>query len=329
MNTPRLERAFFEKGRRLGVIYNPRAGSAGSGQVLAGVLDTLARSGAQVQHWAARNASQVCELTERCLSQAVDVVVGIGGDGTLNAIGSRLVGTGVPFAALPGGTFNYFVRNLGLPDDAVAAAHALLDGDMREIGVGTVNGTVFLNNASFGLYRHVIEERERHKSRFGRNRVVALLSGLVTALRPHAVYEVELNAASAGTYRLRSPMVFFGCNRLQMAALSPRLAGCVEHDELAVLALMPMTRLDTIRVGVRALNGTLDASDRVRILCTHDSVVHRAGHTVRCAIDGEVRKFLLPLHVALRPRALRVLVPRAPGMPGMKDAVMHPRTRSA
>ena len=311
--------AAFGAGHRLGIIYNPRAGRKGSRAVLAAVLDTFAKSGAQVLHWPARNASQVRELTERCLAQRVDAVIGMGGDGTLNAIASRLVDSGVPFGALPGGTFNYFVRNLGLPDDALEAARVLLDGAVRAISVGAVNDQVFLNNASFGLYRRVIEERERHKARFGRNRVVALLSGAVTALRSHPVYDVELHTRQV-THRLRSPMVFFGCNRLQMAALSPRLEGCAQRDALAVLALKPMSRLDMLRVGARALTGTLDASDRVEVLCADDLVVERAGHTVRCALDGEVRKFLLPLQVRLRRQALHVLVPRAAAAPGINDA---------
>jgi diacylglycerol kinase family enzyme len=252
----------------------------------------------------------------------------MGGDGTLNAIASRLVDNDVPLAALPGGTFNYFARNLGLPNDALAAVQALLDSEVRDIPVGMVNDQVFLNNASFGLYRRVIEERERHKSRFGRNRAVALLSGIVTASRAHPLYEVELHSSAAGSHRLLSPMVFFGCNHLQLAALSPRLADCAARGQLAVLALMPMTRLDIIRTGARALAGTLDASARVRILCAEDLRVQRAGHTVRCAIDGEVRKFLLPLRVRLHRQALRVLVPRS-AAPGMKDAVMQPRIGSA
>jgi diacylglycerol kinase family enzyme len=302
--------AAFGKGHRLGVIYNPRAGSEGSRQALREVLEVLAQSGARVQYWPARNASQVRELTGRCLEQGVDAVVGIGGDGTLNAIGSRLVGTGVMFGALPGGTFNYFVRNLGLADDTLTAARELLRSEVRAVAVGEVNDQVFLNNASFGLYRRVIEERERHKSRFGRSRSVALMSGMVTALRSHPVYEVELHTAQ-GARHLLSPMVFFGCNRLQLAQLSPRLAQCAERESLAVLALKPMTRVDLLRVGARALTGTLDASERVEVLCADDLVVHRAGHTVRCALDGEVRKFLLPLRVRLRKHALHVLVPRA------------------
>lgn len=292
--------------------------------MLRAVFDVLGATGAHIEHWPARNASQVHELGERCLAQNVDAVIGIGGDGTLNAIASRLVDTGVILVALPGGTFNYFVRNLGIPGDAPAAVRALLDGEVGEVAVGAVNDQVFLNNASFGLYRRVIEERERHKSRFGRNRVVALASGILTALRAHPVYEVGLHTRD-GTRKITSPMVFFGCNRLQLSALSPRLADCAGCGALAVVALAPLSRTDMVRVGARALAGTLEASDRVHVLCADDILVQRAGHTVRCALDGEVRKFLLPLHVRLRPRALRVMLPGPPREPGMKDAVMPAR----
>jgi len=299
--------SILDKGHRLALIYNPRAGSA-QADVPARLLTRMGARGAHAQALPARNPQQMQAALDRCLAERVDAVFALGGDGTLRAVAARLAGSGIPLGPLPGGTFNYFVRNLGLPNRPLEAMEAMGAGTLRSVHVGEVNGQVFLNNASFGLYRSLIEERERHKARLGRSRAVALVSGLLTLLRAHRVYHVELRTGE--TQRaLDSPMVFFGCNALQLSRLSPRLAQCAREGRLAVLALRPIGRADVLALGARALTGTLEGAEQVEMLCAESLQVERAGHTVRCALDGEVRKLLLPLEVRLRRDALRVLAP--------------------
>lgn len=299
--------SILDKGKRLALVYNPRSGSA-QADLPARLLTRMGARGAHVSALPARSPSSMQAALDRCLDARIDAVFALGGDGTLRAIASRLAGSGIPLGALPGGTFNYFVRNLGLPAEPLEAFEAMCGGVVRSVHVGEVNGQIFLNNASFGLYRRLIEERERHKALLGRSRLVALLSGALTLLGRHPVYHVELR--SGETHRaLDSPMVFFGCNVLQLSRLSSTLAGCAQQGRLAVLALRPLRRADTLALAARALTGTLEGAAQVELLCAESLVVERSGHTVRCALDGEVRKMLLPLEVGLRRDALRVLAP--------------------
>lgn len=299
--------SILDKGRRLALVYNPRAGRA-QRDLPARLLTRLGAHGAAVLALPARTPAQLDAALDRCVGEGVDAVFGLGGDGTLRALATRLAGSEIALGPLPGGTFNYFVRNLGLPVQPLQALEAMRAGSVRSVDLGEVNGHVFLNNASFGLYRNLIEARERHKARLGRSRAVALISGVLTLLRPHPVYHVEL-VTDGERHALDSPMVFFGCNALQLERLSPRLARCTREGRLAVLALRPLGRVDLMALGVRALAGTLEGARQMHMLCAQSLRVERAGHTVRCALDGEVRKLLLPLEVRLRRQALRVLCP--------------------
>ena len=97
-------------------------------------------------------------------------LVAAGGDGTLNAVAAAALESGWRLGIVPLGTFNFYARDLGIPLDARAAARILLEGATREVAVGHINGHLFLNNASFGLYRKLLEDREELKSRLGRYR---------------------------------------------------------------------------------------------------------------------------------------------------------------
>jgi len=297
----------LDEGHRLALIYNPRAGSTNA-DMPAQLLARLAARGAKVISLPVERPAQMRAALERCLADRLDAVFGFGGDGTQRALAAGLCDSGIPLGPLPGGTFNYFVRNLGLPPTPLEALDAMCAGAVRSVAVGDVNAHLFLNNASFGLYRSIIEERERHKAKLGRSRAVALFSAALTLLRAHRIYHVEL-VTGARRHTIDSPMLFFGCNALQLERLSPRLAQCAAEGELAVLALHPLGRADVLALGTRVVTGTLDGAAQVEVLCAESLQVLRAGHTVRCALDGEVRKLLLPLNVRLRKDALRVLAP--------------------
>jgi diacylglycerol kinase family enzyme len=98
----------------------------------------------------------------------VDVVIGYGGDGTLNEVATGIAGTDTALGVLPGGSTNVFARTLGMPNDPVAAAELLARGidaaDFRPIGLGRVNGRFFCFHTGIGYDAAVVRAVERHAS---------------------------------------------------------------------------------------------------------------------------------------------------------------------
>ena len=107
-------------------------------------------------------------LAQGAAKDGVDVVVVLGGDGTLNEAANGLAGTATALAALPGGSTNVFARTIGLPDDPVEATGALLDAlhrrSIRRIGLGCVNGRYFLFHVGIGFDAAVVQQVERRSS---------------------------------------------------------------------------------------------------------------------------------------------------------------------
>ncbi|MEO8264126.1 MAG: diacylglycerol kinase family protein [Ilumatobacteraceae bacterium] len=97
--------------------------------------------------------------------RGVDIVIGFGGDGTLNEVATGVAGTETALGILPGGSTNVFARTLGMPNDPVPAVQLLANGiaarDIRPIGLGHVNGRYFCFHTGIGYDAAVVREVER------------------------------------------------------------------------------------------------------------------------------------------------------------------------
>ena len=100
--------------------------------------------------------------------RGIDVVIGYGGDGTLNEVATGIAGTDSALGVLPGGSTNVFARTLGMPNDPVAAVEHLVRGIDAEtiapIGLGQVNGRYFCFHTGVGYDAAVVQRVERHAS---------------------------------------------------------------------------------------------------------------------------------------------------------------------
>lgn len=299
----------------LTVILNTASGRNDKDSVCQQIEGELAAAGRTYRILKPEGKGDIDELIRRTVEEAKrdpQIIVAAGGDGTMNAVAAALVGTNITMGVVPLGTFNYFARNLGIPLEPAAAARALLDGYTRPVHVGRVNGRVFLINSSFGLYRRLQEEREQHKRRFGRNKIIAVISGFRTLMQHHRTYDVQLEL-DGKPVRIRTPMVLFGINPLQLENLDVPVAECAARGQLALLVLKPLGRLAMLGIALRGALHALGDAENLRMHCAGQVEVNwRGGRRMKVSIDGEAAEFALPLVFEALPNALTVLVPRDP-----------------
>jgi diacylglycerol kinase family enzyme len=248
--------------------------------------------------------------TQQIVAQAPGTIVVAGGDGTINAVASACVEAGRSMGLVPAGTFNYVARNLGVPTDVSQAVSVIVKGQVRHVDIGAVNGRIFLNNTGFGLYARMLEQREHDKRRFGRNRMVAFLSGMRCLLGSHPLYSVEVMADGQSMPRLTSTL-FFGCNALQLTHFNVSAGDCLSHQKLAVLSLRLRSRREAIVAACSALLGKLDEAESTEAFCASAARVHTRRRALKVVIDGEIVRLRAPLEVKLLPGALQVLAPVA------------------
>jgi diacylglycerol kinase family enzyme len=294
--------------RRLHLIIN-----AGSGLARHEAFGHRARAyllarGIQTDVDVAGSGEELHDIVARSAGDRHDIVVAAGGDGTISAVASAIIDTGQLLGVIPLGTFNYFAHRLGVPLDPERALGVIASGRIRAVTVGDVNGRIFLNNSSIGLYPTVLRQRESTYRRFGRGQALAYLSAAVALARPPAHMSLGL-AVDGTTLSRRSPLLFVGINPHQLESFGLNGVECVNAGQLALYVTQPLgaRRLWTVALG-GLVKGFGDVPD-LETLCGDDAIVTTRRSRVRVAIDGEIVRLRGPLRYRSRHEALRVLVP--------------------
>lgn len=240
-------------------------------------------------------------------------IIAAGGDGTICTVATALAGTGIALGIVPMGTFNFFARSLGLPNDPAAAVTALLAGEERVVPAAEVNGKLYLNNASLGLYPALLERREAAYARWGRSRLVAYWS----AIRTLATYDRPSRmriTIDGRTDHHRSPMVFVAQNAFQLEQYGMTDGvDLIRQGRMAVYIAPELRRWQllgfALKMALRTARPyrdfTLETGEEMEI------VTRSPRRTI--ARDGEREKMQAPFRFRVLKDALTVIVPSQGG----------------
>lgn len=294
------------------VLLNAAAGSVapeGASEVAARVSAAFSETGLIADISAVDSRSMADEVRNAVAAGADRVIVG-GGDGTLSSAAEVLVGGPVPLGILPLGTKNHFARDLGVPADLNEAARVIAAGHVRQVDVGEVNGRVFINNCSLGVYADMVRDRETQEIRDDRRRWAAMLRASWGSLRRFRVRMVTLQV-DGRVLRVTTPLVFVGNNRYETRLLALGRRTALDDGLLWLYVARNTSRLGIVRLGARMLLGRLEQAQDFEALATAELEVRTRRRHLRVAVDGEVRPMLSPLRWRSRPGALAVLAPPA------------------
>jgi diacylglycerol kinase family enzyme len=265
----------------------------------------------------ARSGEEIVEAAKRAASDGgTNVVVAGGGDGTINAVASQLVGTEKILGVLPFGTLNHFAKDLHIPLDTEEAARLIVARHTARVDVGEVQSQAdesdahfFLNNSSLGLYPVLVRERERLQHRLGRGKWSAAFWAALTVLRRYPFVNVRLDV-DGRELRRRTPFVFIGNNEYELDAFQIGTRARLDGGRLSLHVTRDINRLELLRLGLRALFGRLREDEDFDVLDAHEVWIETGHARLRVATDGEVNIMRTPLRYRTRPGALRVIVPQ-------------------
>ena len=150
---------------RMRVIVNASAGSKGgvptNGTTTSDVDAVLHEVGIEAEIVESASASDASRLAAEAVRKRYDVVVAVGGDGTIGVVAAELLGSSTALGVLPGGSIMNIPRMLGVPRDLPAAATVLATGVVRKVDVGEARGRPFFESASVGMNAAMFREAQR------------------------------------------------------------------------------------------------------------------------------------------------------------------------
>lgn len=290
---------------KIDVIINAGSGTEEKEDAQQRLVDAFAASGIEARVLVARAGGDILKLVQQAKSSDAQIIVAGGGDGTINSVASAAIESGKTLGVLPFGTMNHFAKDLGIPLDLDGAIQVILKGHAIEIDVGEVNGRIFINNSSLGLYPNIVRERQKQQ-RFGWGKWPAYVWAALAVLRRYPFLNIRLSV-DGKELASRTPFIFIGNNEYEMETLDIGGRKCLDRGELSLYMSDRTSRLGLIRLALRALFGGLRREKDFIALRTEEIWIDTRHKHVRVALDGEVTMMEPPLHYRVRPRGLRVL----------------------
>ena len=286
------------------ILINRGGGSVGERSAVKQAFDAAGLAG-EIQ-WLEGNA--IRKAAKTAVAKGAELVVAGGGDGTINCVAGALADSNAVLGVLPLGTLNHFARDLGIPADLGEAAKLIAAGHKRKVDVAEVNGRLFINNSSIGVYPLMVNDREAQQHRLGRRKQLAMaVAGLRTLLR-FSTRRLSLTVGDR-TAQVETPLLFVGNNayRLEMPGAGTRER--LDEGRLCVILLRRKSRWGFVAAAFRSLVGRHRRIDVAQLDDVQELRVNSAQKAIRISLDGETALMETPLVYLIRPKALTVVAP--------------------
>lgn len=295
-------------------ILNGTSGSRPNPETSERLTRLFADHGASARILVASHGSEITRLARQAAKEKVETVVAGGGDGTVNAVATELVGTASQLGVLPLGTLNHFAKDLRIPMGLPEAVKCIVAGRVVNVDVGEVNGRIFLNNSSLGIYPRIVRQREEEQ-KVGRGKWWAFARAVISVFTRYSQLRVHLQMNQQDLVR-DTPFVFIGNNQYQMEGFNIGERFRLDEGNLCVYVANRCERTCLVRLALQALLGRLKNARDLDSMSVPDLLVHTKRRRISVATDGEVTFMTTPLKYHMRPAALRVIVPPAEGTMG-------------
>ncbi|ETX14331.1 diacylglycerol kinase [Roseivivax halodurans JCM 10272] len=260
----------------------------------------------------------IAHACQRAMKDGFGTIAAAGGDGTIAGVAGQLAGSGRRLGIIPMGTFNFVARGLKIPETVEGAVELLATGEARHLPVGEVNGQVFLNNASLGVYPSVLREREGTYKRWGRSRIAAHWSVIKTFLTFRRPVKMQVSVGGK-TIRRKTPLAFVGRSAFQLEHYGLEGVDAVQRGEFALYLAPDSTRWELLMRAIRLASKGMEVDRDFELITGTDIVIETSRRTQTLAMDGERFKMETPFHFRMHDQALHVVAPPQSG-PGSETS---------
>ncbi len=287
--------------RRIVFVLNPISGTQGKRTILRYIHQLIDRNHCDYEVVRTKYAGHATEIAKQAVDEGVDMVVAIGGDGTINEIAKALVHSKTALGIIPCGSGNGLARHLRIPMEPKAAVELLNSGKRLCIDYGKINGLPFFCTCGVGFDAFV-------SLKFADSGKRGLLTYLENTLHESLTYKPETYEIEneEGTQRYNAFLIACG-NASQYgnnAYITPQAS--LTDGLMDVTIMEPFTVLDVPSLSFQLFNKTLDQNSRIKTFRARKIKIHRSKPGV-LHYDGDPVMADVNLEVEIIPQGLYVV----------------------
>ena len=293
-------------GQNIRIMINPKSGLGVSMRILMQTFnDVWDCDGREITYQLTKSAEDGRIKARRAIEEGVETLIVVGGDGVINSIGAELLDAPINLGVIPTGSGNGFARHFGINLNPGKAIQQLLQAKPESIDVGLANGRPFFVTCSMAWDAALVKTFEKSPVRGILPYVFAAAYELFDYKSER--FRVSIDQAAEKVYD--HPMLFTVANLTQFGG-GARIAPKAKADD-GCLWLTAAFREDVPRLIpslYKLFDGSIGEVPEIKITPLHEMRVRReTGQPIQ--LDGELVESPPEVHIQLRPKALRVLVP--------------------
>ena len=282
-------------------VVNPISGTQGKKAILKWIDERIDRSIYDYSIVRTEYAGHASIIAKEAVRDGIDIVVAIGGDGTINEIGRSLVHTNTALGIIPCGSGNGLARHLRIPMEPKAAIEIINQGDKCCIDYGKINNIPFFCTCGVGFDAFV-------SLKFADSGKRGLLTYLENTLHESLVYQPETYEIEneEGTMKYKAFLIACG-NASQYgnnAYITPQAS--LTDGLMDITIMEPFTVLDVPSLSFQLFNKTIDQNSRIKTMRAKKIKIHRTKEGV-LHFDGDPLMAGKELEVEIIPKGLHVI----------------------
>lgn len=231
-------------------------------------------------------------------------LVAAGGDGTVQFTAAIARDTRATLGIVPLGTLNHFAKDIGVPLDIAGAAATIKTGKVATVDTGDVNGHIFINNSSIGLYPQSLRTRKKYRHRVGN--VPSAILGIIKVLARPRRYRITVHV-DGKRMTCRTPFVFIGNNSYTVRGNEFLNRVSLTEGRLAVYIIKAKKPWHVARLFVMTLFSKKRRTPDLDVYYATDCTIKNRHKRLPVAFDGEVATLATPLVYTTKPKSLRVI----------------------
>lgn len=255
-----------------------------------------------------KKPAELSECINQLNYQTYNAILIGGGDGTVRTAAQVMVDKEVPLAILPLGTFNYFAKELGHPDDIDALFAIIKNNKTKQVDLGQLNEYIFLNHSWIGFYSYILKLKEKHKKILGKNKIFKIIFTSLNFFKFFPIYDIEITTEGQVSH-YKTCLVYISNNDNYTNIMDLGMRKSLTSGLFSVSILNCKSRWQLFMCMLHILFNRFKETQYITNFLTDSMVISAKSKLITVVIDGELFKLATPLIYSMHKKKLTVISP--------------------